>query len=170
MCDGQGRNEIRWRLGEEAGLAPRVRTLGLTEANALNWRKTCDNVGIFVARGIVLPFLPRYAPGGGSLSVTGTVVCRLHLEKSYNRFQTGRTSFPVEKVHTNEWNNRFIPAAGKDSKDVLGRSCPPVRNCLSASVKTVSPVVKARIITWSTLLEDLRVFEGPFWSYLEVFL
>ena len=35
----QGRNEIRWRPGQEASLVPHVRTWGLSEANTLYWRR-----------------------------------------------------------------------------------------------------------------------------------
>ena len=37
MCQ-QGRNEVRWRPGQEASLAPRVRTWYRWEANFLYWR------------------------------------------------------------------------------------------------------------------------------------
>ena len=33
----QGRNEVRWRPGQEATLAPHVRTWGLSEAKVLHW-------------------------------------------------------------------------------------------------------------------------------------
>jgi len=36
----QGRHEVRWRPVKEASLAPHVRTWGLSEANAVYWRKT----------------------------------------------------------------------------------------------------------------------------------
>jgi len=43
-----GRNEVRWRPGQEASWAPpHVRTWGLSEANALCWKSTCDLVGTF---------------------------------------------------------------------------------------------------------------------------
>ena len=35
----QGRNEVVWRPGQEASLAPHVRTWGLWDANVLYWRK-----------------------------------------------------------------------------------------------------------------------------------
>ena len=34
-CNDQGRNEVRWRPGQEVSLAPHVRTWGLSEANLL---------------------------------------------------------------------------------------------------------------------------------------
>ena len=37
--DNQVRNKVRWRPGQEANLAPHVRTWGLSEANVLHWRK-----------------------------------------------------------------------------------------------------------------------------------
>jgi len=37
--DVQGRNEVRWGLGQETSLAPHVRTWGLSEANVLFWKK-----------------------------------------------------------------------------------------------------------------------------------
>jgi len=35
----QGRNEVKWRPEQEPGLAPHVRTRGMSEANVLHWRK-----------------------------------------------------------------------------------------------------------------------------------
>jgi len=35
----QGRNEVRWRPGQEGSLAPHVWTWGLSEANLLHRRK-----------------------------------------------------------------------------------------------------------------------------------
>jgi len=37
--NGQGRNEVRWRPGQEASLAPHVRTWGFSEENLLQVKK-----------------------------------------------------------------------------------------------------------------------------------
>ena len=81
-CTVRGRNEARWRPGQEASLAPHVRAWGLSEANALYWRKYMWHCWDFSAppqslgvpaligapivtrrRGIAPPLpTPRYAP------------------------------------------------------------------------------------------------------------
>jgi len=43
----QGHNEVRWRPGQEASLAPHVRTWGLSEANSLYWRKYLWHCWVF---------------------------------------------------------------------------------------------------------------------------
>jgi len=43
----QGRNEVRWRPGQEASLVPHVRNWGLSEANVLNNKSTCDIIGTY---------------------------------------------------------------------------------------------------------------------------
>jgi len=70
---GQGRNEVRWRPGQEATLATRVRNWCLSEANVLYWRNYLWHCWEFSAPPAVirrpgncalLP-LPRYAPDCG---------------------------------------------------------------------------------------------------------
>ena len=39
QCCVQGRNEVRWRLGQEANLVPRGRTWDISEVNVVYWRK-----------------------------------------------------------------------------------------------------------------------------------
>ena len=45
----QGRDDVRWRPGQEASLGPYVRTWGLSEANVLHW-SSCDIVRTFASR------------------------------------------------------------------------------------------------------------------------
>jgi len=76
LCAEQERNEVRWRPGQEASLAPHIRTWGLSEANALYWRRYFWNCGTFRrrlkwfgARGIVSPLRPRSAPGAEAIVI-----------------------------------------------------------------------------------------------------
>ena len=75
---GQGRDEVRWRPGQSKSGAPHVRNWGLSEADVLHWRSTCNIAWTFRrprsdsappwwlgARGIVLPLPPRCAPALG---------------------------------------------------------------------------------------------------------
>jgi len=40
-------DEVRWRPGQEASLVPHVRNWGLSEANVLNNKSTCDIIGTY---------------------------------------------------------------------------------------------------------------------------
>jgi len=44
----QGRNEARWRPGNEASLAPHVRSWAYSKVNLLYWRSTNDIVWTFL--------------------------------------------------------------------------------------------------------------------------
>jgi len=45
----QGRNEVRWRPGQETSLAPHIRNWGLPEAYVLQWRKCLWHCWDFLA-------------------------------------------------------------------------------------------------------------------------
>ena len=71
-CKGkccQGRNEVRWRSGQETSLAPHVWTWDLSEANLLYWKKYlwhCWNFSAFLAvnrrPGNCAPLAPLVTP------------------------------------------------------------------------------------------------------------